>query len=204
MDLYTFGTPNGQKIPLLLEELGVPYNLKMINISKGEQSTPEYLKINPNGKIPALVDGDVTIFESVAILIYLAEKYKKFLPSDGPARYETLQWALFQAAGVGPMMGQYGHFKVFAKEKVPYAIERFGNEAQRLMGVLEKQLSTHPYLAGEQYSIADITTWPWIRGYQLFYKEPIDATKFPNLMRWFKEIEKRPATHRALKAFEPN
>jgi GSH-dependent disulfide-bond oxidoreductase len=200
MDLYTFGTPNGQKIPILLEELGIPYNVKKIDISKGEQNTPEFRKINPNGKIPALVDGDTTVFESVAILIYLAEKYKKFLPEHGPARYETLQWCLFQAAGVGPMLGQFGHFKVFAKEKIPYAIERYQNEVLRLFGVLEEQLSKNQYLAGDQYSIADMTTYPWLLGYTLFYKEKIDAEKFPSINRWMAEIGARPAVQKGLRA----
>lgn len=200
MDLYTFGTPNGQKIPILLEELGIPYNVKKIDISKGEQNTPEFRKINPNGKIPALVDGDTTVFESVAILIYLAEKYKKFLPEHGPARYETLQWCLFQAAGVGPMLGQFGHFKVFAKEKIPYAIERYQNEVERLFGVLEEQLSKNQYLAGDLYSIADMTTYPWLLGYTLFYKEKIDAEKFPSINRWMAEIGARPAVQKGLRA----
>lgn len=198
MDLYTFGTPNGQKIPIMLEELGIPYNVKKIDITKGEQKTPEFLKINPNGKIPALVDEGVVIFESVAILIYLAEKYKKFLPASGPERYAVLEWALFQAAGVGPMLGQFGHFKVFAKEKIPYAIERYQAEAHRLFEVLETQLSKNKFLAGETYSIADITTFPWIRAFEVFYKESIDAAKFPSLKRWMKEVGDRPAVRKGL------
>ncbi len=200
MDLYTFGTPNGQKIPIMLEELGVPYNVKKIDISKGEQKTPEFLKINPNGKIPALVDDGVAIFESVAILIYLAEKYKKFLPASGPERYAVLEWSLFQAAGLGPMLGQFGHFKVFAKEKIPYAIERYQTEAHRLFDVLETQLAKNKFIAGETYTIADITTYPWMRGFEMFYKESIDETKYPSIKRWMKEVGDRPAVQRALRA----
>lgn len=200
MDVYTFGTPNGQKIPIMLEELGIPYNVKKIDIHKGEQKNPEFLKINPNGKIPALVDGDIVIFESVAILIYLAEKYKKFLPAEGQARYSTLEWALFQAAGVGPMLGQYGHFAVFAKDKIPYAIERYTQEAERLLGVLEDRLKSNKFLAGENYSIADITTFPWIRAYTVFYKQQLDEAKYPSLIRWMKEVGERPAVQKGLSA----
>lgn len=199
MDLYTLGTPNGQKISIALEELGLPYTVHKIDISKGDQFKPEYLKINPNSKIPALVDGGHVLFESVAILIYLAEKTGKLLPKDPIGRYQTLAWTIFQTAGVGPMFGQYGHFSVYAKEKIPYAIERYQKEAKRLMGVMDKQLSSNSYLAGGEYTIADIATWPWIHGYQVFYKSVIDEAEFPNLVRWYREIEKRPAVQAGLK-----
>jgi GST-like protein len=129
MDLSTFGTPNGQKISILLEELGVPYNVKKIDITKREQKSPAYLKINPNGKIPALVDGETTVFETIAMMIYLADKYEKYLPKSGPKRYKVFEWCLFQATSLGPSLGQFGHFSVFAKEKVPHAIERFSHES---------------------------------------------------------------------------
>lgn len=198
MDLYTLGTPNGHKISICLEELGIPYNVKKIDISKGEQFTPEFLKINPNGKIPAIVDDGQPLFESVAILIYLAEKYGKFLPKDPVGRYQTLQWAVFQAAGVGPMFGQFGHFTKYAPEKVPYAIERYSKETNRLMGVMDGQLGRHRYLAGEEYTIADIATWPWVRSYMTGYGQTIDWAKFPNLKRWFDEINARPAVQRGI------
>ena len=199
MDLYTLGTPNGQKISIALEELGLTYKVHKIDISKGEQHTPEFLKINPNGKIPALVDGEMVLFESVAILIYLAEKTGKLLPKDPKRRYQTLAWSVFQAAGVGPIFGQFGHFQVYAKEKIPYAIERYANESARLQGVMDKQLSLSSYLACDEYTIADIATWPWVHGFMTFYKQNIDATKFPNLMRWYNEIAQRPAVQRGLK-----
>ena len=199
MDLYTFGTPNGHKISIMLEELKVPYNVKKIDISKGEQKSPEFLKINPNGKIPALVDGETTIFETIAIMIYLADKYGMFLANAGPKRYETLQWCLYQASGLAPNLGQFGHFTVFAKEKVPYAIDRFKQEVDRLFGVMEDQLAKNTFLAGAEYSIADIASWPWIEGYRTFYKQEIDASKFPSLKRWYHEIAKRPAVQKGLK-----
>jgi GST-like protein len=198
MDLYTFGTPNGHKISIALEELGLPYKTHKIDITKGDQHTAEFKKINPNAKIPALVDGGNVIFESVAVLIYLAEKTGRLLPTATKERYQCLSWCIFQAASLGPMFGQFGHFKVFAKEKVPHAIERYRTEVNRIMHVVETQLQEHSFLAGNEYTIADIATWPWIRGYQVFYKEKIDAAEFPNLMRWYHEIEKRPAVRKGL------
>ena len=198
MDLYTLGTPNGHKVSIMLEELGLEYKVHKIDISKGDQFTPEFKAVNPNSKIPALVDGDMKLMESVAILIYLAEKTGKFLPKEGNARYQTLAWAVFQAAGVGPMFGQFGHFSVYAKEKIPYAIERYQKEALRLMGVMNEQLAHNRYLAGQEYSIADIATWPWVRGYMVFYKASVDPVTFPHLIRWYNEIEKRPAVQKGL------
>lgn len=202
MDLYTFPTPNGHKVSICLEELGVPYNVKKIDIRSGAQFDPEYLKINPNGKIPALVDGETKVFESVAILIYLAEKYGKLLPTDPAARISTIQWSLFQAANVGPMFGQFGHFSVYAKERIPYAIERYSNEVNRLFGVMDGRLAKSKYLACDDYTIADIATWPWINTYQTFYKQTMDESKFPNVARWFKEIASRPAVQRGIKVPE--
>ncbi len=198
MDLYTFGTPNGHKISIALEEMGLGYNVHKVDITKGDQQKPEFLAVSPNGKIPALADGELKIFESVAILIYLAEKTGKFLPKDPQGRYATLQWCLFQAAGIGPMMGQFGHFKVFAKEKIPYAIDRYQKETMRLLGVMNTQLEKNRYLAGNEYTIADMATWPWLRGYQTFYKETIDAETFPHVMRWYEEIAQRPAVKKGL------
>lgn len=198
MDLYTYGTPNGQKISIALEELGLPYRTHKVDITKGEQFSPEFAKVNPNGKIPALVDEGTAIFESVAILVYLAEKTGRLMPKDPAGRWSTISWCLFQAAGLGPMMGQLGHFKVFAKEKIPYAIDRYSNEVNRMLGVMEKQLSSNPYLAGAEYSIADVATWPWIRGYMNFYKETIDESKFPSVMKWYRLIEARPAVQKGL------
>jgi GST-like protein len=163
IDLYTFGTPNGYKVSIMLEELGLPYTVHTINITKNEQFGEAFLKISPNNKIPAIVDrdNDTSIFESVAILMYLAEKTGKFLPKELSAKYNVIQWCLFQAASVGPMFGQFGHFKVYAKETVPYAIERYGTESKRILGVMEKQLAKNAYLAGKEYTIADNASRPW-------------------------------------------
>lgn len=199
--LYAWSTPNGYKPILLLEELGVPYELIPIDIGKGQQHTPEFLRVNPNGKIPALIDepGEgqpaVSIFESGAILVYLAEKTGRFLPAEGPARYQTLSWLMFQMGGVGPMLGQAGHF-LRASEKIPYAIERYVNEARRLYGVLDGRLGEAEYLGGE-YSIADIATFPWVRQPQYF---TLSLDEFPNVKRWVEAIAARPAVVRALAA----
>jgi GST-like protein len=200
MDLYAFPTPNGYKISIALEEMGLSYNYHRVDIRSGDQFKPEFLNINPNSKIPALVDGDLAIFESVAILIYLAEKTGKFLPKDTKGRYATLQWCLFQAAGLGPMFGQTGHFKVYAPEKVPYAIERYSKESVRILGVVDQQLSKNRYLAGDDYTIADMATWPWVNTYINYYKESLDPVAHANVLRWFKEIGERPAVQRGLKA----
>ncbi|MES2857248.1 MAG: glutathione S-transferase N-terminal domain-containing protein [Bdellovibrionota bacterium] len=199
MVLYTFGTPNGHKVQIALEEMGLIYETKSIDIMKGENKKPEFSKVNPNGKIPALQDDDGTlIFESVAILIYLAEKTGKFLPASGPARAHVLSWAIWQTSGLGPMMGQYGHFTRYAPEKIPYAIKRYEDESMRLLQVMETQLETNKYLAGDEYSIADMASWPWIRGVQFFYKVTIDPHQFPNVHRWYADIAERPAVKRAL------
>lgn len=197
-ELYLWTTPNGYKPLLLLEELGTPYEARPIHIGKGEQHTPAFLEINPNGKIPALVDRlddgrTIKIFESGAILVYLAEKSGKFLPAGGQERADVLSWLMFQMGGVGPMLGQYGHFKR-VKPDVEYGLERYGAEAKRLLSVLEGRLSQHPFLAGE-YSIADMATYPWIRGAESFYQ--MDLSPYPALQRWLGAIGERPATRRA-------
>jgi GSH-dependent disulfide-bond oxidoreductase len=195
LTLYTWTTPNGYKVPMLLEELGLAYEIKPVNIAAGEQMTPAFLAISPNNKIPALVDGDTSIFESGAILMYLAEKAGKFWPQEGAGKYAVAEWLMFQMASVGPTFGQANHFIKYAKEKIPYAIDRYTKEAARLCGVMEKRLGEAPFLAGE-YSIADMATWPWVRtGVSGGY---VDLQAYPNLKRWFEAIAARPATARAL------
>ncbi len=201
IDAYVYTTPNGFKALIGLEELGLPYQVKWIDITKGAQMTPEYLAINPNNKIPAIVDDDtsdgkpITVFESGAVLIYLAEKTGKLLPSSGRARATTLEWVFFNAAGPGPMLGQLGYFSKFAAEKIPHAIERFSKEAERLFRVLDKRLGEAAYLAGE-FSIADIMNLTWPRGARDFIG--LDLSPYPNLVRWIAELEARPAFQRAL------
>ncbi|MEQ8165356.1 MAG: glutathione S-transferase N-terminal domain-containing protein [Alphaproteobacteria bacterium] len=198
IDLYYWPTPNGHKASIMLEETGLPYRVVPVNILKGEQFEPDFLKISPNNRMPAIVDHDgpggkpLSLFESGAILIYLAEKTGKFLPEDPAARYETLQWLMFQMGGVGPMFGQAGHFMHYAPEKVPYGIERYSKETHRLYGVLDKRLGEAPYLAGP-YSIADMATYPWIRVYRF---HEIDLERYPNVKRWKEEIETRPGVQR--------
>jgi GST-like protein len=196
IDLYTWTTPNGRKASVMLEECGLAYNVHKIDIGKGDQFKPEFLAVNPNGKIPAIVDGDgpggkpISVFESGAILIYLAEKTgSKLLPADPRQRYAVLQWLMFQMGGVGPMFGQAHHFIRFAPEKVPYGIERYSKETRRLYGVMDKRLVEATYLAGE-YSIADIATYPWVARHE--YHE-VNLADFPNVKRWFDAISARPA-----------
>lgn len=192
--LYTWKTPNGYKVPIMLEELGSKYEIVPVNIAKGEQKEAAFLKLNPNHKIPVLVDGKTAIFESGAILIYLADKTGKLLPKKGAKRYEALEWLMFQMASVGPMFGQANHFRKFAPEKIPYAIERYDAEALRILGVLESSLKKNKYLAGT-YSIADIATWPWVR---IYNNMGITLEKYPGVQRWLKRMEERPAVKRAL------
>jgi len=169
IELYSWATPNGHKVHIMLEELGLPYNVHAINIGAGDQFDPEYLKISPNNKMPAIVDPDgpdgkpLSIFESGAILIYLAEKHGRFLSQDGRTRYVTLQWLMWQMGGLGPMLGQAHHFRQYAPEPIDYAVKRYTNESNRLYGVLDKRLGEARYLAGDDYSIADIAAWPWTR-----------------------------------------
>jgi len=201
IDLYYWPTPNGHKITLFLEEAGLDYTLRPVNIGKGDQFKPEFLAFSPNNKMPAIVDhapadgGEPqTVFESGAILLYLAEKSGQFLSGEPRTRIQTLEWLFWQMAGLGPMTGQYGHFNVYAPEKIPYAIERFTNEANRLLQVLDTHLKGRDFIAGEAYSIADMATYPWIGVYD---KAPIDMTPYPEIQRWHAAIKARPATERA-------
>jgi GSH-dependent disulfide-bond oxidoreductase len=200
LKLYAWTTPNGYKIPIALEELGLSYEIVPVDIRKGEQMKPGFLKLNPNHKIPVLVDtqSKTAIFESGAILIYLSELTDKLLPKKGPKRYEVLEWLMFQMASVGPMFGQANHFYKYAPKKIPYAIERYNKEATRILGVLETTLKKNNYLAGS-YSIADIATWPWVRMYKNL---DIDIKKYPGVGRWLKRMEKRPAVKRAIKKLD--
>jgi GST-like protein len=200
IDLYTWTTPNGRKASVMLEECGLPYTVHKIDIGKGDQFKPEFLAVNPNGKIPAIVDKDgpggkpISVFESGAILIYLAEKTGKFMPADPRGRYAVLQWLMFQMGGVGPMFGQAHHFIRFASEKVPYGIERYSKETRRLYGVLDKRLGEAPFLAGE-YSIADMATLPWVNRHE--YHE-VKLEDFPNVKRWHDALMARPAVAKGM------
>ncbi|CEG55527.1 glutathione S-transferase N-terminal domain-containing protein [Legionella fallonii] len=201
--LYSFGTPNGIKPTVMLEELKQPYTVQMVDISKGEQFEPDFLKISPNNKIPALYDqsNELYLFESVAILQYLAEKHEQFLPKALKDKYKVLQWCYFQAAHIGPMFGQFGHFHRYAPEPVPYAMKRYADECMRLMGVMERQLTQYPYISGSEYTIADMAIWPWIYCYQFFYEMSIDATQFSHLMEWYQHVNERPAIKAALAVY---
>ncbi|MCZ6747660.1 MAG: glutathione binding-like protein [SAR324 cluster bacterium] len=196
IDLYSWKTSNGRKLGIMLEELGIPYKAHPIDIGAGDQFTPEFTQLNPNQKIPAMVDSDgpggkpITLFESGAMLIYLAEKTGRFLPQDPRKRYETIQWLMFQMGGIGPIFGQVHHFKRAAKEQVPYALERYGTECRRLYGVLDGRLADHPYLAADEYTIADIATYPWVLRHPW---QEVELGDFPNVKRWFDEISARPA-----------
>ena len=193
--LYTAATPNGRKASIALEEMGLPYEVRRLSLSKGEQKEPWYLEICPNGRIPAIVDhaaGDLAVFESGAILIYLAEKTGMFLPADAPARSRVIQWLMFQMGGVGPMMGQANVFFRYAPEKIPYAIDRYQREVRRLFEVMERQLGRVEYLAGD-YSIADMATWPWVAIHEW---SGVDVDGLPNLQRWLAAVAARPAVQR--------
>jgi len=196
IDLYTFTTPNGRKASIMLEEVGLPYNVHKIDITKNEQFTPEYVAINPNSKIPAIIDRDteITVFESGAILIYLAEKTGKFLPTEQKQHYQVLEWLMLQMGSVGPMFGQLNHFKKFAPEKIPYAIERYEKETLRIYGVLDKQLADNKFICGD-YSIADIATYPWVAIYKL---QGLTLDNHPNLKRWVEMLQERPAVQRGM------
>jgi len=203
--LYTWTTPNGRKISIMLEELGLPYQVHPVNIGKNEQFAPDFLAIAPNNKIPAIVDdgaegGPLSIFESGAILTYLAEKSGRFLAPSGPARYKALEWLHWQVGGQGPMLGQLGFFAIRSDEKAPLAIKRFTEEADRLLGVLDRRLVEAPYLAGDDYSIADIAVYPWMVAATTFLKDVLAeslATK-PGIQRWLKSVGDRPAVQRGM------
>jgi GST-like protein len=201
IEVYSWPTPNGHKIHIMLEECGLPWRVHGIDIGAGDQFQPEFLVISPNNKVPAIVDPDgpdgqpISLFESGAILLYLAGKTGRFLPADTRGRYEVLQWLMFQMAGVGPMLGQAHHFRIYAPEKVPYAIERYTREAQRLYGVMDKQLAASPYMAGADYTIADMAIFPWLRSWQ---NQGIDWADFPHVKAWFDRIAERPAVQRGV------
>ncbi len=201
IDVYSWATPNGHKVHIMLEECGLPYRAHPIRIGAGDQFKPEFLKISPNNKIPAIVDPKgpdgkpISLFESGAILLYLASKTGKFLPDDVRGKYEALQWLMFQMGGVGPMLGQAHHFRIYAPHRVEYAIERYTNEAKRLYGVIDTQLSKHAYLSGDTYTIADIATFPWLRSWE---NQGIQLEDYPNVKRWFDEIAARPAVQRGV------
>jgi GSH-dependent disulfide-bond oxidoreductase len=200
--VYSWPTPNGHKVHVMLEECGLAYDAIPVNIGKGEQFRPEFLAISPNNKIPAMVDPEgpdgqpISLFESGAILVYLAAKTGRFLPADERAKYEVLQWLMFQMGGVGPMLGQAHHFRIYAPEKIQYAVDRYSNEAKRLYSVIDKRLSQSEWLGGAEYSIADIATFPWLRSWQ---NQGIVLEEYPHLKRWFDIISERPAVQRGVK-----
>jgi GST-like protein len=203
--LYTWATPNGRKISIMLEELGLPYTVKPVNIGKDEQFTPDFLKVAPNNKIPAIVDsgaegGPLSLFESGAILIYLAEKSGRFLAKSGPARYKALEWLNWQMGGLGPMLGQLGFFAVRSKEKAPLAIHRFTEECDRLLAVMDRQLTDHPYLAGEEYSIADIACYGWMVAATTFLGQVLadSLASKQAIHRWMERVAARPAVSRGM------
>lgn len=202
IDVYSWATPNGHKVHIMLEECGLPYRAHPVNIGKGDQFEPAFLKISPNNKIPAITDPQgpdgkpISLFESGAILVYLAGKTGKFLPEDDRGRFAVLQWLMFQMGSVGPMLGQTHHFRNYAPEKIQYAIDRYSNEAKRLYGVIDKQLSMHEFIAGDSYSIADIAIFPWLRSYE---NQGIALEDFPHLKQWFEGIAARPAVQRGVK-----
>jgi glutathione S-transferase/GST-like protein len=199
IDLYTAATPNGHKVSIALEELGLPYTLKVLDLAKGEQKTPAFLAINPNGRIPAIVDheaGGFAVFESGAILVYLAEKTGRLMPTDVQGRSRVLQWLMFQMGGVGPMMGQANVFFRYFPEKIQPAIDRYQGESKRLLTVLDGHLKDHEYLAGD-YSIADIAHWAWVRTHRW---SGVDVSDLPHLQRWMDAIRQRPAVQRGIEA----
>ncbi len=205
LELYYWPTPNGHKITIFLEETGIPYTVHAVDIGKGEQFKPEFLKISPNNKIPALVDPDgpggqpLSLFESGAILLYLAEKTGQFLPRDIRVRYQVLQWLFFQVASQGPMLGQAHHFRVYAKEKLTYAIDRYTNESARLYHVMDRQLTDNKYFGGDLYSIADMAIFPWIRSHE---RQGQRLEDYSHLDRWFTMMTARPAVQRGVSVLE--
>ena len=199
IEVYSWPTPNGHKVHIMLEECGLPYRVHAVDIGAGDQFKPGFLAISPNNKIPAITDPDgpdgapISLFESGAILLYLAGKTGRFLPQGTGAKYEVLQWLMFQMGGVGPMLGQAHHFRIYAPEKIPYAVDRYTNEARRLYGVMDKRIARSKYLGGAEYSIADMAVYPWLRSWK---NQGIDWNEFPHLRGWFDEIGARPAVQR--------
>jgi len=201
IDLYTWPTPNGHKVHIMLEEIGLPYKIIPIDIGAGDQFDPDFLKISPNNKMPAIVDHDgpegrpYALFESGAILLYLAEKTGQLLSQAPEARYDAIQWLMFQMGGIGPMLGQAHHFRIYAPERIPYAYDRYTNEANQLYGVLDRRLGESAYLGGADYSIADIAVFPWLRSHE---NQGVDLADYPNVKAWFDAINERPAVQRGL------
>jgi GST-like protein len=201
IEVYSWATPNGHKIHIMLEECGLAYRAIPVDIGAGDQFAPEFLAISPNNKIPAIADPDgpdgkpISMFESGAILLYLAAKTGRFLPADVRGRYATLEWLMFQMGGVGPMLGQAHHFRLYAPEKIAYAIDRYSNEAKRLYGVIDKRLGSHAFIAGDEYTIADIAIFPWLRSWK---NQGIVLDEYPALKRWFEGIAARPAVQRGV------
>lgn len=202
IDVFSWPTPNGHKVHIMLEECGLPYRAIPVDIGAGDQFKPQFLAISPNNKIPAITDPDgpggrpISLFESGAILVYLAAKTGRFLPAGDREKYEVLQWLMFQIGGVGPMLGQAHHFRIYAPEKIEYAIDRYTNEAKRLYGVVDKRLSQSPWLGGREYSIADIATFPWLRSWE---NQGVVLADYPHLKAWFERIAERPAVQRGVK-----
>ncbi|MEO8935299.1 MAG: glutathione binding-like protein [Burkholderiaceae bacterium] len=205
IDVYSWATPNGHKVHIMLEECGLQYTVHAVDIGAGDQFKPAFLAISPNNKIPAIVDSDgpdgkpMSLFESGAILLYLAGKTGKFMPSSVRGKYETLEWLMFQMGGVGPMLGQAHHFRIYAPEKIEYAVDRYTNEAKRLYGVMDKRLGQSRYLACDEYTIADIATWPWTRSYK---NQGIDIDEYPNVKRWFDTVGSRAAAQRGVQVLD--
>ena len=201
IEVFSWPTPNGHKVHIMLEECALSYKATPVNIGAGEQFDPAFLKISPNNKIPALTDPQgpdgqpISVFESGAILHYLASKTGKFLPQAARERIEVMQWLMFQMGGVGPMLGQAHHFRMYAPEKIAYAIDRYSNEARRLYGVIDKRLAASPYLGGEEYTIADIATFPWLRSWE---NQGVVLGDYPHLEKWFRAISARPAVQRGV------
>ncbi|MCS4503269.1 Disulfide-bond oxidoreductase YfcG [wastewater metagenome] len=201
IDCYSWPTPNGHKVHIALEEMGLDYRVHGVNIGKGDQFEPEFLRISPNNKIPAIVDEDgpegrpISVFESGAILFYLAEKTGRFLPANGEARYRVMEWLMFQMGGLGPMLGQAHHFRNYAPKHIQYAYDRYTNETSRLYRVMDRRLGECEWLAGGDYSIADIAAYPWIRPHA---NQGQDLADYPNLKRWYDTIEARPAVQRGV------
>ncbi len=201
IDVYSWATPNGHKVHIMLEECGLPYTAHPVNIGTGDQFKPAFLKISPNNRIPAIVDPQgpdgkpISLFESGAILLYLASKTGKFLPKTDRQKFEVMQWLMFQMGGVGPMLGQNHHFRLYAPEKIEYAVNRYTNEAKRLYGVMDRQLAKSKYIAGNTYTIADIAIFPWLRNWK---NQGIDWADFPHLKKWFDTISARPAVMRGV------
>jgi len=202
IELFTAPTPNGWKISIMLEECALPYEVRWVNIGKGDQFKPEFLAISPNNRIPAIVDNDpagggepIAIFETGAILLYLAEKSGRFLPADPRGRKAVHEWLFWQVGGLGPMLGQHGHFKLYAPERLPYPTERYHKETLRLYGVLDRQLTVCEYVAGDTYTIADMACFPWVQTYKA---QEIDLAEFPNVDRWYQRLKSRPALRRGM------